>query len=156
MWGVCWHSSFDAGLDFLCLFVPFNYLTDTLQQSKRHTKVNQQPTWRSIQSFLFLLATFWSVNIIDLYLYGQFETKYKIFRDCVIYVFLCDLSFRNLVALTSLTERFLVRISGSRWKTDKQDVNWTAMLSIMLASFFNVGENSTWLLQKNRFKGYLR
>ena len=32
-------------------------------------------------------------------------------------------SFRKLVELTSLTERFLVRISGSRWKTDRQDVN---------------------------------
>ena len=54
----------------------------------------------------------------------------------------------NQTVATSLVDLFLVRISGSRWKTDRQAVSCSAIWSIMLASFFSVGENSTCLLHK--------
>ena len=54
--------------------------------------------------------------------------------------------------VTSLVDLFLVRRSGSRWKIDRQAVSCRAIWSIMLASFFSVGENSTCSLDKGKKK----
>ena len=51
---------------------------------------------------------------------------------------------------TSLVDLFLVRRSGSRWKIDRHAVSSRAIWSIMLASFFSVGENSTCSLDKGK------
>ena len=56
----------------------------------------------------------------------------------------------NQTMVTSLVDLFLVRRSGSRWKIDRHSVSCRAIWSIMLASFFSVGENSTCSLDKGK------